>query len=164
MSCGPLWACPTVIGTLAIEDPVITFYNGNIPGAGYLVIRQTGLESDRLLKVRLAAQSSEISPPPRVELHDHIPVTTNGQLVMQMVALESVDVRAATESQASVVEFRKGGMHLMLYNFPENLKNSDKLALVLTFENAGDVTVNFKVVKGASTDMKNNCSCPNHKD
>jgi copper(I)-binding protein len=164
VSYGSLAACPTTVGTLRIEHPVIIFYNGNVPGAGYLAIHQTGSQPDKLLKVRVADQVKQTAPDVRVELHDHVPVTTDGQLIMQMVALDSIEIQAAKGDQASVVEFKKGGMHLMLYGFPEALKNAEKIALVLTFEQAGEVIVNFKVTKGAGADMKNNCSCPAHKD
>lgn len=160
-------ACPTTLGSLTIKDPVIVFYNGNVPGAGYLTIHQAGSNADKLLSVRLVVALQSKAPEAKVELHSHVPVTTDGQLVMQMVAMDSINVPAAIGDQPTIVEFKKGGMHLMLYSFPdtlkEELKKAEKVALILTFEKAGEVTVNFKVTKGCAENMKNDCSCPNHE-
>jgi periplasmic copper chaperone A len=102
---------------------------GGSTSAAYMLIRNNGKEPDRLLKVDTpAAQSAEI----------HESKETDG--VMSMRPLESVEVPAGGS-----VEFKPGGLHVMLVGLTRDLKAGEKVNLVLSFEKAGEVQVEADV-------------------
>lgn len=59
---------------------------------------------------------------------------------MTMIEQESVPVAAN-----SSVEFKPGGLHVMLMDLKTDLKTGDKIKAVLTFEKAGDITIQAEV-------------------
>jgi len=67
-----------------------------------------------------------------VELHD----VKNGQ----MFKIEKIPLRAK-----STVELKKGGLHIMLFNLPIELKEGEEFKLTLIFEKAGEVIVPVKL-------------------
>lgn len=97
--------------------------------AAYMTIRNTGSAADRLLKASTDAATS-------VELHNS--ANTNG--VMSMSDVPAVDVAAG-----GTVEFKPGGLHMMLVGLKHDLKAGDTVALSLQFEHAGTITVNAAV-------------------
>ncbi len=159
------WADSVNPQTLRIEDAFVVFYQGETPGAGYMIIRQMTNEDDQLLSVRLADQQNSCV---RIELHDHVSEKIDGHDVKKMVALAAVTVPAASGNGPGLVAFAPGGKHLMLYDFPKSLKESKKITLILTFKKAGEMAVDFEIrtpsTLAAKNDNKNNCGCCHHKD
>jgi copper(I)-binding protein len=60
--------------------------------------------------------------------------------VMSMERQESVSVPAK-----SAVEFKPGGLHVMLINLRDELEIGDTFELTLVFQNAGEVTISVPV-------------------
>lgn len=97
-------------------------------GAGYLVIANGGA-ADKLVGASSDAATS-------VELHTH---NMEGG-VARMRQVDNVPVAAGQK-----VEFKPGGLHLMLMGLKKPLKDGDQVAIKLRFEKAGELPVNFVV-------------------
>lgn len=114
---------------LTIDHPWARASAGPAPnGAAYLTVRNGGA-ADRL--VAIAGDVAE-----HVELHSHRMDGT----VMQMRSVEAVDVPAGGSAT-----LQPGGLHIMLIGLKRPLKEGERFPLVLTFEKAGEVTVEVKV-------------------
>jgi len=102
---------------------------GQTVGGGYFRI-DGGATNDRLLGV-----SSDIAQ--SVELHT---MRMDGD-VMRMRQLNSVEVPAR-----QTVEFKPGGMHVMLIGLKTPLKVGNSFPMTLRFEKAGSVSVDVRVL------------------
>jgi len=102
---------------------------GQTVGGGYFRI-DGGPTADRWLAV-----SADIAQ--SVELHT---MRMDGD-VMRMRQLDSVDVPAKQS-----VEFKPGGMHVMLIGLKTPLKVGNNFPMTLRFEKAGSVSVNVRVL------------------
>ncbi len=102
---------------------------GQPAGAGYLSIRNTGRAGDKLV-----AASAEVAE--RTELHE---MKMDGN-VMRMREVAAIEVPAG-----KTVELRPGGLHIMLMGLKAPLKQGERFALTLRFEQAGEVTVQVAV-------------------
>jgi copper(I)-binding protein len=102
---------------------------GQTVGGGYFRIHG-GATNDRLL-----GASADIAQ--SVELHT---MRMDGD-VMRMRQLDSVEVPAK-----QTVEFKPGGMHLMLIGLKTPLKVGNSFPMTLRFEKAGPVSVNVRVL------------------
>lgn len=176
-----IMACPEMHGTLRISDQEVVFLKGADAGAAYLTITQTAEASDKLVAVKIKSDLPEkpkdltsrilgaFSKPekksPHVELHDHVPTTENPNALTMKRIKGGVVIPGATKdgsgklTQGTPVKFEKNGKHLMLYNFPESVRNGDKMELVLSFEKAGDVAVILPINPTPSSTKK---PCPHH--
>jgi copper(I)-binding protein len=117
-------------GPLEIND---LWVRGSVPGqtngAGYMQIKNPSGASDRLL----SAQSEAAT---RLELHTVL--TENG--VAKMRQVEGVDIPAKGSAKLT-----PGGFHLMFLQLTGPFKQGDLIPVVLKFEKAGEVRVNFTV-------------------
>ena len=77
----------------------------------------------------------------KAELHQHI--MENG--IAKMRPVDSVAIAPGTP-----VVFQPGGYHVMIMGLKGPLNEGDSFPLTLTFEKAGDVTVNVMVMKKAA--------------
>ena len=102
---------------------------GQTVGGGYFRV-DGGPTADRL-----TAASTDIAQ--AVELHT---MRMDGD-VMRMRQLDSVDVPANQS-----VEFKPGGMHVMLIGLKTPLKVGNSFPITLRFEKAGPVSVNVRVL------------------
>ena len=122
-----------VYGTLEIIDPTI---RETVPGAkvaaGYLTIRNTGPNPDRLMAV-----GSDVSAKAEVHKMEIDPVTS----VMKMGEMEKPPQIKSGET----IKFLPGGNHIMLMQLSQPLKAGETHMLTLTFENAGVISVPFDV-------------------
>lgn len=100
-------------------------------GAIFLVIENPGVADDRLV-----AAATEVAK--RTELHTH-KMTADG--VMQMTEVPEGFVVPAGGSHA----LARGGDHIMLMGLTGPLSNGDIVDLTLTFEQAGEITVEVPV-------------------
>lgn len=158
---GLVFSCSFILrnahpSTLEILEPFMVVYKGDIPAAGYMTIRQTGSEADRLLSARLA----DVTCGSHIELHDHISQFLGGQEIKKMVPLKYVDI-PVTSPPTPPIYFSPGGKHLMLYNLPPSLKQMPTIQVILSFEKAGEIKVNFAVRTGLpETNVKKKaCAC-----
>lgn len=100
-------------------------------GAAFMVIENQGPTDDRLL-----AAASDVAQ--RVELHTH-KATADG--VMQMMAVPEGFAIPAQGRHA----LARGGDHVMFLGLTRKLQQGDSIAVTLTFEKAGAVTVEIPV-------------------
>lgn len=123
-----LVGCAGSGGELKVED---AWARPGIPGgnsAAYFVIQNGGAAD-----VLLSASGNVASA---VELH--ISKMQDGTMMMEQQ--EKVDVPAN-----SAVEFKPGGLHVMLISLPKELKAGDSFPLTLRFQNAGEIQINVPV-------------------
>ncbi len=97
--------------------------------AAYMLLRNSGDETDRLVNVQSEAAES-------VELH--MSQTENDVTTMRPV--EFIEVPAQGET-----ELKPGGLHIMLIGLKHELKAGDTVKLTLEFEKAGEMNVEAEV-------------------
>lgn len=119
------------VGNLEIEHP---YARATMPGApvsgGYMVIRNTGSEADRLV-----AGSADFAG--KVEIHE---MMMDGD-VMKMREIEGgLEIPAGGE-----VILKPGGYHVMFMMLKEQLNEGESRKATLTFEKAGTIEVEFNV-------------------
>ena len=125
-------ALPALAGDITIEDPYArasTMMSKS--GAAFMVIRNAGDSDDRLVSA-----SSDVAQ--KVELHTHIS-DDNG--VMQMVEVEEGFAIPAGGMHA----LARGGDHVMFLGLNRALEHGDTVTVTLSFEQAGDITVDIPV-------------------
>ncbi len=121
----------TRAGALAIETPWLRATPGGAKVAGgYVTLRNTGAEPDRLTGATIARAG-------RGEIHSMS--TENG--VMKMAPVEGGLPIAPGES----IALKPGGLHLMFLDLTEGLRAGETVSGTLTFERAGTIPVTFSV-------------------
>jgi len=118
--------------TISISDPyarVSTMMSKS--GAAFMVIENHAETDDRLV-----AAASDIAA--RVELHTH-KEDANG--VMKMMEVEEGFAIPAGGSHA----LARGGDHVMFMGLNRSLEHGDVVEVTLTFEQAGDITLEIPV-------------------
>jgi hypothetical protein len=116
-------------------------------GGAYITIVNHGSENDRL-----TGASSPVAA--KVELHTTL--EENG--VMKMRPLREVPVEAG-----ATVTFSPGGMHIMLIDLNRPLKVGDTFPLTLSFDKAGSIQTNVKVVSARTGDTPHMHDMPGMK-
>ena len=117
-------------GSLQLNDLWIrASVPGQTNGAGYLQIINPGAAADKLIAVQSDAAT-------RVELHTVI--TEDG--VAKMRQVQGVDIPAHGDAKLA-----PGGYHVMFLQLTGPFKQDSLIPVVLKFEKAGDVRVNFTV-------------------
>ena len=99
-------------------------------GAAYLMIKNDTGAADKLL-------SSKSSAAKHASLHNH----TMAGSVMKMRPVDAANVPAK-----GIVMMKPGGLHIMLMGLKAPLKKGATLPLALTFEKAGTVTIDVKIM------------------
>ncbi|WP_420411825.1 copper chaperone PCu(A)C [Roseibium sp.] len=108
-------------------------------GGGFVEIMNMGSEADRLV-----AAKSDVAK--KTELHEM--AVTDG--VMKMREMEGgIEVPAG-----ETVTLKPGGLHIMFMGLNQSFEEGSKVPVVLTFEKAGDVTVELDVAKMGAKAMK----------
>jgi copper(I)-binding protein len=120
----------TAAGGITIEEawarpPAMA--GGN--GAAYFLVRNDGDTADRLIAVA--------SPLAMAEMHESV-MADDGTMAMNPV--DGVDIPAG-----STVEFKRGGLHIMFMGVAEPPAVGDTVPLTLTFQNAGEITIDVPV-------------------
>tara|TARA_B110000503_G_scaffold142784_1_gene240904 strand:+ start:174 stop:665 length:492 start_codon:yes stop_codon:yes gene_type:complete len=100
-----------------------------VNGAGYAAIQNKSAKADRLL-------SASVDVAERVEFHTII--TENG--VAQMRQVTGIDIPAG-----NTVNLAPGGFHVMFVKLKQPFVQGKIVPIKFTFEQAGDVMVNFEV-------------------
>lgn len=104
------------------------------PGAAYLTLVSD--TDDRLLSATTPVAE-------HVMMHAS---ETDANAVTRMIHLDTLDLKAG-----ETVRFAPGGMHLMLMDLAGKLDEGAQFPLTLTFERAGEITVNVPVLGVAAT-------------
>lgn len=122
-------------GTIQLRDP---WTRATPPGtevvAGYLEVRNTGKEADRIIGASSPAAA-------RVELH----MTAREGGVMKMRETPAFELPARKH-----LALRPGGAHLMLVGLKQPLLKGQHIPLTLRFERAGEVRVELEVLAGSA--------------
>jgi len=137
-------------GNLVIIHPTMT---APLPGAkvsaGYLVIENTGKETERLVGVSagFAAKS---------QLHNM--VVTDGIARMR-------PVKGGLEiPPGEIIVLEKGSYHLMFMQVSEPVEAGSMQPVKLLFEKAGAIEVELKVVQPGEAHGENSAAKPSHDD
>lgn len=125
-----LSACSPASGTLDVTDAWARPMPQGQNSAAYFVIENGTGSDDTLLSA-----STDIAE--TAETHMSM-MDTNGVMSMQMQ--EAVSVTAGQK-----VEFKPGGLHIMLFNLKEELTPGDTFSLTLNFKQAGSIVVDVQV-------------------
>jgi copper(I)-binding protein len=121
-----LFSSVSLAGDISIDDISGMFSMRPDTGAVFMKIKNSGNMDDALIGAKTDIKDVV------VELHD----VKNGQ----MFKIEKISLPAK-----STVELKKGGLHIMLFNLPIELKEGEEFKLTLIFEKAGEVTVPVKL-------------------
>ncbi len=150
LATNPTLAHDAKVGDLVLEHP----FSHATPstartGAGYLTIRNTGQETDRLVAVSCdCAEASEIH---EMTMDNH---------VMRMRQLpDGLAIPAG-----GMVELKPGGYHLMFIGLKAPFVEGEMVKATLTFEKAGSVQTMFKIgpLGGRKTDHGIKSGTMNH--
>jgi copper(I)-binding protein len=119
------------IGALVVERPWTRATPGGAKvAAGYLTIRNTGKEPDRLLGGSLPQAS-------RFEIHE---TRTEGNVARMRHLPEGVEIKPGQS-----VTFAPGGYHMMFMGMKQPLKQGETVKGQLRFEKAGTLDVDYAV-------------------
>ena len=125
-----LLAAAPALAQVEIENPwVRATAPGAKVGGGYLTIRNKGAAPERLVGASSPAAA-------RVELHVHV---KEGE-VMKMRQVPAFEVPAGGSFEA-----KPGGAHLMFMELARPFKEGEKVPVILIFDKAGQITVDFRV-------------------
>ncbi|KCV81025.1 hypothetical protein ATO10_14524 [Actibacterium atlanticum] len=126
------FALPAFAGDITIEDPYArASAMMSKSGAAFMVLKNAGAQDDRLI-----AAASDVAK--KVELHTH---KENEQGVMQMLEVkEGFPVPAG-----GMHALARGGDHVMFLGLTRPLEHGDMVTVTLTFEKAGEMTVEIPV-------------------
>jgi len=100
--------------------------------AAYMIIENSGTTDDKLIEIKSALFK-------KAEIHKTT-VDENGTAKMQMV--ENIELKPGEK-----VEFKPGGLHIMLIQPTEKFGTEKFVELVLVFENSGNKVVKAEVLK-----------------
>ena len=132
-----LSATPALAGDVTIEKPWARASAGMAKaGAAFMTLRNEGA-TDRL--VAASAPVAKVA-----ELHTHI---KEGH-VMRMRKVEAIEVTGG-----AVTSLAPGGLHVMLMGLHGPLQEGTSFPLTLTFERAGQMTVDVMVMKAGAMGM-----------
>jgi len=124
------WAHTHEKGDIQVRHP---WSRATPPGAkvavGYMEIRNTGTQHDRLLSASTAVAK-------RVELH----VTQREGEVTRMRPAQSFEIPARER-----FALRPGGPHLMLVDIARPLAKGERFTMTLRFERAGELEIELEV-------------------
>jgi periplasmic copper chaperone A len=118
-----------VAGDISVSDPFARASAGMAKvGAAFMTLQNAGGDD------KLVSAASPVAD--HVELHAHV---KDGD-VMRMRQIESIDVPAGGS-----VQLAPGGVHLMLIDLKEPLKQGQSFPLTLTFAKAGAMTIEVPI-------------------
>jgi hypothetical protein len=135
LSIGGAMAGDAKVGDITVEGPWARASAGPArAGAAFMTLNNAGAVDDKLI-----AASTDVSN--KAELHTHI---RDGE-IMRMRPVDGIDVPAG-----GVANLQPGGLHVMLMGLKQPLKEGEAFPLTLTFEKAGEVTVEVMVMKAGA--------------
>jgi len=140
----------TKVGDIMIHESWARASIGNAPNsAAYMMVMTQGDVGDKLI-------SAETPIAERAELHDHI-------LDGDVAKMQKVDAIAINPGEPAALQ--PGGMHVMLMGVKDKLKEGDVVPLTLTFENAGEVTLEIPIkgLKGRADHGQGDAEGHEHK-
>lgn len=126
---------PSTVGALELEDAYVrAMLPGQPVGGGFVIIKNTGSEQDRLISA-----SSPVAE--TVELHE---MAMQGEVMKMRKLNEGIPLPAG-----ETVELKSGGLHMMFMQVKSPFKEGDTVPVTLTFEKAGSVELMLPVKSAA---------------
>lgn len=126
------FATSAIAADIMIKDPYVRSSTpSSVTGAAFFMLMNHGDQDDRLI-----AASSDVSS--RVELHTH---TEDANGVMRMGEIEGGIPLPA----GGMHHLKRGGDHVMFMGLTAPLVQGEEITVTLTFEKAGDITVQIPV-------------------
>ena len=126
----PALAHDATIGDIQVTQPWSRAAGANGTGAGFLTIRNTGTQPDRLLSATSAVARN-------VELHTHV---RDGEVMRMREATGGIPI-----PPGGTVTLQPGSFHVMLIGLKEALAAGSEVPLTLRFERAGEAQVMLHV-------------------
>ncbi len=127
---------------IQVATPWVRASIGQAPNtAAYMLISNMGTKADKLV-----AGATPVAK--KVEIHEHV---MDGNIA-RMREVSGIPVAAGVTAA-----LKPGGYHVMIMGLKQPLKDGDTMPLTLTFETAGEITLEVPVMKKAPkgmTDMK----------
>lgn len=118
------------VGDIMIHDAWARASIGKAPNsAAYMTVMTHGDAADRLIAVETPAAKA-------AELHNHIMEND----IAKMRPVEAIDINPGEPAT-----LEPGGLHVMLMGLKEKLEADNVLKLTLTFEQAGEVTLDVPI-------------------
>ncbi|HMB48994.1 MAG TPA: copper chaperone PCu(A)C [Afifellaceae bacterium] len=120
---------PVMHGELEIGQPWVRATPPSAPaGGGYLTITNKGGEPDRLVSA-----VSDIAA--RIEIHE---MSMDGGVMKMRPLGDGIEI-----APGATVTLKPGGFHIMMMKLARQINRGDTVEMTLTFEKAGDVTLQF---------------------
>ncbi|HEX2147297.1 MAG TPA: copper chaperone PCu(A)C [Pseudorhizobium sp.] len=127
-------AAPSRLGNLELDGAYVrAMLPGQPVGGGFVTIKNTGSEDDRLISVSSPAAGA-------VELHE---MAMQGEVMRMRKLDDGIPVPAG-----ETVELKSGGLHMMFMQVKKPFKEGDTVPVTLMFEKAGSIDMTLPV-KGA---------------
>ncbi|HEX2134825.1 MAG TPA: copper chaperone PCu(A)C [Microvirga sp.] len=118
-------------GTLIVDQPWTRATPGGAPVAGgYAVLRNTGTEPDRLLRI-----SSPLAG--RAEIHEM--AVNDGVMTMRPLP------RGLEIKPGETIALKPGGHHIMFMDLKAPFRQGERIPVTLEFERAGTIGVELRV-------------------
>ncbi|HEV7437575.1 MAG TPA: copper chaperone PCu(A)C [Pseudorhizobium sp.] len=128
-------AAPSKVGNLELDGAYVrAMLPGQPVGGGFVTIKNTGGEDDRLVSA-----SSPVAG--TVELHE---MAMQGEVMRMRKLGEGIPVPAG-----ETVELTSGGLHMMFMQVKTPFKEGDSVPVTLTFEKAGSIDLTLPVKSAA---------------
>tara|TARA_R110002020_G_scaffold194317_5_gene395036 strand:- start:2192 stop:2692 length:501 start_codon:yes stop_codon:yes gene_type:complete len=130
------------LGSLEIKHPYARATPPNAPvSGGYMTIRNTGTEADRLL-------TGEAAFAERVEVHE---MAMEGDVMKMRQLADGLEIPAGGE-----VVLKPGGLHVMFIGIDNQFKPGETRKATIVFEKAGAIELEFQVedIKAMQDTMK----------
>ena len=118
-------------GSIQIFDPWLRPAASGDNTAAFMLIKNTGSQADKLLKVECMASMM-------TGIHE----TKMDGDKMTMSEIPALEIPANGQ-----VELKSGGYHVMMMNVSQALKEGDKMKMTLTFEKAGPLEIEAVIKK-----------------
>ena len=116
-------------GSLEIVQPWIRATPPGAPaGGGYLTITNKGSEADRLVGGATAIAM-------KTEIHE---MSMDGGVMKMRPLADGLEI-----APGETVVLKPGGLHIMLMKLTGPIRRGDTVAITLTFEKAGEITLDF---------------------
>ncbi len=128
----------TVVGEIEVIQPwARASISATRPTAAFFTVHNNGSESDSLISV---------SSPSAKMTHIHHTTMVDGAMIMSPV--DSLEILPG-----QTITLKPGGLHVMLMKLTAPLIEGETTELVLTFENAGEVTITAPILTPGSKEM-----------
>lgn len=127
-----LIACNQKLADHVCENATFRVMRGAKAGAAFVNIRNANDHVDSL-------ESATCAWAGRIELHDHI-VENN---TARMIAVQSLEIPAKSKASMGVLELKRGGKHLMLFDLNPKIFDQQEIEIELVFKNSAPQKVKF---------------------